>query len=373
VAGKRAEVAAKGYAGDTARAQRYPSLSAQATANDNNTRPVATLRARQPLWAFGRIDAGIAYADADKAVDEADLLRVQRQLIDQTAVAYVRVLGARSRLAVAEDNVASLNALSEQIRRRHQGQLASLADVRLAEARLIQARAQRDRYAGELSVAENDLQALTQTPVQAVGAIPSSITQLPASSDIEALAVDQSTDMRLKAERVALARSDVDREKVATMPTVYLQGDRFFNQTGSAANMVMGLTIEASIDGLGFASKGRGEAAGARLIAAQEDLKASRMEVVRTVRSLLANRDLQQGLLDGQNLSVAELKELLASYQRQYQAGSKAWMDVLNMQRELTEQRLQAAQAESDWLMYTLKLAALTGRLDALAFSISKD
>jgi adhesin transport system outer membrane protein len=218
-------------------------------------------------------------------------------------------------------------------------------------------------------VAENDLQALTQTPVQAVGAIPSSITQLPASTDIEALALGQSTDMRLKAERVALARSDVDREKVATMPTVYLQGDRFFNQTGSAANMVMGLTIEASIDGLGFASKGRGEAAGARLLAAQEDLRATRMEVVRTVRSLLANRDLQQGLLDGQNLSVTELKELLASYQRQYQAGSKAWMDVLNMQRELTEQRLQAAQAESDWLIYTLKLAALTGQLDALALS----
>ena len=367
VAGKRAEVAAKGYAGETARAQRYPSISAQATANDNSTHPV-TLRARQPLWAFGRIDAGIAYADADKVTEEADLVRVQRQFIDQTAVAYAKVLGAKARESVAKENVTSLEALFEQIQRREQGQLASLADVRLAQARLIQARAQLDRYRGELDVARNDLLAFTQSRVAADREVTPSLTQLPASTELENQAMTQSADVQWKRRRVELARADAEREKAAPMPTLYLQGDKYFNQPAYANDAIVGLTLEASVDGLGFAARGRSQAADARLLAAQEDLKTTRTELERTVRSLSTSRQVQQGLIDTQGQSVAELKELLASYQRQYEGGSKSWLDLLNMQRELTEQRLQETQAHNDWLIYSLKLAALTGRLDAIAF-----
>lgn len=372
VAGKRAEVAAKGYIGDSARAQRYPTVSAQATANDKSTHPV-TLRARQPLWAFGRIDAGIAYADADKLTEEADLVRVQRQLIDQTSVAYVRVLGATARLVVAEDNSSSLVTLSKQIKRREQGELASLADVRLAQARLIQAQGQQDRYRGELEVALNDLLAFTQTRIAADPAVPPGIVQLPSAAELESLAVANSADVQLKERRVELARADTDREGTASMPTVYLQGDRYVNQAANAGNpnslnsTVVGVVLEGSLEGLGFAARGRSQAARARLLAAQEDLKATRTELERTVRSLLASRQLQQNLVNSQAQSVAELKELLVSYRRQYEAGSKSWQDLLNMQRELTEQRLQEAQAQNDWLIYSLKLAALTGRLDAVA------
>ena len=67
------------------------------------------------------------------------------------------------------------------------------------------------------------------------------------------------------------------------------------------------------------------------------------------------------------NNLVSEQKELFASYQRQYDAGSKTWLDLLNMQRELNEQHLQKAQADNEWLIASLKLAALTGRLDQVA------
>ena len=66
-------------------------------------------------------------------------------------------------------------------------------------------------------------------------------------------------------------------------------------------------------------------------------------------------------------LTKAELSEILDSYQRQYEAGQKAWLEVLNIQRELNEQQQQLAQAKNDWLIYTLKLLAMTGSLDTLA------
>ena len=104
--GKTAEVDAKGYAAEAARALRYPSLSAELSSDDTNA-DVFSLTAVQPLWAFGRIDSAIAYADADIIVESAELLQIKRDLIEQTAVAYARVLRVHHSLKVTLANIAS--------------------------------------------------------------------------------------------------------------------------------------------------------------------------------------------------------------------------------------------------------------------------
>jgi adhesin transport system outer membrane protein len=345
-------------------------LSGQIASGDDSSQ-ATNVRVRQPLWAFGRIDSNIAFADADKVAEEADLILVKRQLLDQTAVAYARVQGAQQRLDIAVENVAELDILHQRIQRRERGQMASVADVRLALTRLMQARARQERFNGELVVAETDLRTLTQIAVQVEQSVPSELTHLPGDAELEELALAQSGEILLKTQQVALARADARREKVSIMPTVYLQADHSsIEQSARAADdddTVVGVVLEGSLDGMGFAALGRGKAATARLQAAMEDLKATRNEISRTVKSLATNRKLQQDLIDIQRQSIEELREILASYQRQYEAGHKTWLDVLNLQREWNEQSLQQAQAENDWLIYTLKLAALTGGLDALA------
>ena len=380
LSGKQANVAAKVFTGDSTRAQRYPSLSGQVAtqgstdpkvnayynnASYNGNRPM-TFRARQPVWAFGRIDSNIAYADADVTAEKADLLRVQRQLMDQTVTAYVQVQGAQKRQRIAEDYVASLDKLYQQIQRREQGQMASMADVRLALARLLQARAQQDRYRSEVVIAENDLLSLTQIPVHVDHDVPDSMTHLPGDAELEELAQQQSADVVLKTRQAALAQAEVRRELSSSMPTLYLEADRYLNQAPYGGDFRVGVTLEAALDGLGFASHGRNMAADARRQAALDELNATRNEISRTVRSLNANRQLQQSLIRSQNQSVKELAEILDSYQRQYEAGYKAWLEVLNMLQELNGQQLQQAQAESDWLTNTLRLVALTGGFDAV-------
>lgn len=364
--GKRAVVAAKEHLSDSVRAQRYPSLSAQATRQDNDVNPV-TLRARQPLWAFGRIDSTIAAADADITTEKADLLRLERQLTDQTVTAYVKVQGVERRLHIAADNIVALELLHEQIQRREQGLLASQADVRLALARLVQARAQRERFDGELAVARSELEALTQLPVATIPAIPDALMRLPPLEILKNEAQEASADVRFQRQRVALADADVEREKLAPMPTVYLQADRAHNQPGYSRDTRVGIVIEGNFEGLGFAAAGRSAAAVARSQASREDLAVSHNDVHRVVHSLFANWRSQLALAGSQRTSVIELSEILASYQRQYEAGTKAWLDVLNMLRELTDQRLLEVQAETDWQTSSLRLAVLIGKLDDMA------
>ncbi|WP_369412294.1 TolC family protein [Geotalea toluenoxydans] len=49
---------------------------------------------------------------------------------------------------------------------------------------------------------------------------------------------------------------------------------------------------------------------------------------------------------------------------RQYDAGRKTWVDVLNAQRELSDARLALEQTRSSFQENSLRLAVLLGRLD---------
>lgn len=363
--GKLSEVNASGFDGDVARAQRYPSLSGQWASNDDHTRP-GSVRLRQPLWAFGRIDSSIDFADASLTANQAEYIQLMRQVLDMTVTAYAHVQGSRARLQIAEDNLHSLTRLYQQIQRRQSGELASVADVRLALARMVQAQSQKDRYLTELDVATADLLSLTLVPVDTKPAIPAALLQLPATADLASLAQEKSATVQLKLQRIKLAQALVAREQSAAMPTVYLQGDQAFNQPSVTDKPRVSIVLEASLDGMGFSTVGRTRAADARVQGSTDDLNAARNEVRRTVTGLVSNLQLQQSLEKSQTESVNEVKAILDSYQRQYESGFKSWLDVLNMQRELTEQRLLQVQASNDGQVSALRLKVLIGGLDVV-------
>jgi adhesin transport system outer membrane protein len=60
-------------------------------------------------------------------------------LLEETAVSYSNVQGARERRAVAEQSVQRHQELQQQIQRRAAGGLASTVDVSMAQTRLLQA------------------------------------------------------------------------------------------------------------------------------------------------------------------------------------------------------------------------------------------
>ncbi len=376
VAGQEAEVEAKRYAADGARSQRYPTLSAQAQQYTESDRSVlsgddlshpAVLRVRQPIWAFGRINNTIAAANAGVSTEQADLLRVRRQLLEDTAVAYALVRASDKAIGIARQNVAEHQGLLAQIERRVEGQLASSADARLATTRLTQARAQLERSVSEREIALQDLAGLTLEPLSASQPLPSGLLQPPASTDLIEQAIDSSAEIRFRQQQLEQAEAEVDRARTHDMPTIYLQADQLFDQPGLRDDSQVSVVFEGSLDGLGFAARGRrGEAVASRLAAAQ-DLATARLELRRELERLASNRRLQSELIELQTQSVGDLEMLLGSYQRQYESGTKSWLDLMNLQRELYEQRRQLAQAESEWQIYSLQLLARTGGLDSLA------
>ncbi|MEH4625831.1 TolC family protein [Phytobacter diazotrophicus] len=141
LASQQALVRSKEASADSARAARLPTLGASAGTgqisgySDSRT---TTLSVSQPLWAFGRIDSAIDYADNDTLAQQATAWATRRELLEDTAVAYANIQGIRERLAVAESNVNNHQALQEQI-------LAQSATVRAREAAVTLAEADVER------------------------------------------------------------------------------------------------------------------------------------------------------------------------------------------------------------------------------------
>ncbi len=369
LASQQALVRSKEANADSARAARLPTLGASAGTGQisgYNDSTSTTLSVSQPLWAFGRIDSAIDYADDDTLAQQATAWATRRELLEETAVAYANVQGVRERLAVAESNVNNHQALQEQIQRRAQGGLASSADVSLAKARLLQARSSLEQAKSDLLTAESTLLSLTQEPIASDLPVPGNILQLPADQAIQEQVLAQSATVRAREAGVTLAETDVERQRTSSLPTVSLQASRndYSGIPNQRNNNTINIVVTGTMEGLGLVNRGLQNAALERVESARQDLAQQRHSEDIQTRQLLDQRDANQTLLVGYEQSVVELSDTLASFRRQYESGYKSWLDVLNAVRELTEQQQALVSVRSAWRVDSLRLAARTGRMD---------
>ncbi|PKH04141.1 transporter [Psychromonas sp. MB-3u-54] len=367
VKGKQAELEAQQYGVSSAKAKRYPTLSTQAS-NVNDNYNQATLRLDQPIWAFGKIDTEIARAESEANAEQWRLLDIQRQLLEETATVYAKIEGIKLRIQVAEINTEAHQGYYDRLARRQQGQLSSEADMRLAYARLLQAQSQLLSFKGELSDAQSELQTLTQIRVSTEFAVDPVLAQLPSNAAVQRLAIAQEANILLKRQNLQVLRLGLKTEKLASLPTLYFRAEAdLLDSTSGNNDLRAGLTFESSFEGLGLVARGRVKGAEANLAAARYDLDSSINETRRRISSLMLNRQIQQGLISAYKETVDAMQETLDSFLRQYETGRKSWLELLNMQRELTALQIQLVQSKNDWLILSLRVASLTGSLDKQA------
>lgn len=365
---RRDELQALGFDLQSEKARRYPSLSLQAEALSNEQSQVFA-RLQQPLWVGGRIDGAIDQAGMRLRSGETSLLTLQRQLMEETAATYAVLSGVRKRLAAAELNVQEHERLLGLISRRQVGSIASEADVRLARSRLTLATTVREQLNGQLKRTLTDLKALTQVPVPGLLPIPGSLTALGDHTTIVPRIVEASATVRQRLVDVEVARAEAELRRSDMMPSLYARLDQDIyasdrNRT-LPSDTRAGVVLEGSLEGVGFAGWKRVRSADSRVDAARKEVEAARNEARRRAEALLAETESLQMVMQSNELLVTATEETLASFMRQYDAGRKTWVDVLNAQRELSDARLALEQTRSSLQENSLRLAVQLGRLDS--------
>lgn len=358
--GKRSAKAAAKDDLDGAQWQRYPSPSLEASSQSGGA---GLLRIDQPLWSGGRITASIDAAGnrldaAGAAVDEARL-----DLTLRVIAASTEALRQQARQQHGQHGVDEHKKLLALMERRVAQEVSPLADQNLASSRLYAAANELSLSTQALTNALSQLAQLAGEPVTFVASSSTTSANLPISLSQESAllqALSVSPTLRRLAFEEEVANTDIASKQSAYLPQLVLRLEH------SAAGQVTdnrAMLVLSAQPGAGLSARSGVQAALAR----REAARLAREAAVRDVRDRVAQdwNDWQASRTRLENALQAGImsSDVSNSYARQFTAGRKSWIDVLNAVRETTQAEWAVDDAQAQVLAASLRLAAQTGLL----------
>jgi adhesin transport system outer membrane protein len=362
VLGKRSSLAAAQSDREGAEWQRYPTPSLEASTQNGGA---GLLRIEQPLWSGGRITAGIDAAGSRFDAAGAALDEARQELTLKVIAAATEALRQQARQQHSVAGVKEHEKLLAMIQRRVVQEVSPLADQRLAASRLYAATNELSVITQALNNALAQLSQLAGQPVTTFVAQGLSEAGAPASLDSAlTLALAHSPTLRRLRFEEEAANAEIASKRSVYMPQLALR----LETTGGLESL--GLTVDNRAVLVVLAQPGAGLSA-----KSGADAAVSRRDAVRMAREA-ADRDVRERVtLDWNEWVAAPLRlenadqarvmstEVSESYARQYTAGRKTWIDVLNAVREATQSELAEDDARAQMLAASLRLRALTGTL----------
>ena len=270
---------------------------------------------------------------------------------------YFDALLAFERVRVLEEGLAEHRQLVERIERRVAQEVSPLADLTLARSRLTQLEvemttAQEIGQSAMLRLAEFVGEPVPR-PVFPDGAI---MDGLPAQQvAVQDMLVCSPSLDRLESQ-INVAEANVRSARSALFPQLLLQLSQ--NElTGARAAIVLraqtgnGLSRFASVD----SARSRVDQAVAELGQADREVR-TRLDSEYIVLRSSRQRE------EAGRLAADAASDLLASYQRQFVAGRRSWLDVLNAAREVTSAQVAESDARVNMVASATRILALSCR-----------
>lgn len=323
---------------------------------------VSTLRVQQPLWTGGRLSAGLDKAEAGVSAGQAALDEVRQQLGVRVVQAYGEWHAAHLKTLAIDKSEATHVLLREQVQRRIAEGASAPSDLTLAVARLESivadgeaARAQRDialARLGQLLGRTVDAGVLLGSPAQPLAVIGGAQTQLEQALAISPTLQKVQAQARVQEAVIAERRADAS-------PEVYVRVERQYGSyvfpDGPPQNRVF----------VGLSTRfGAGLSLGASIEAARTQHRAALAEIETQSRSVSEQVLTDQALAASTARRISAVKaslqaaaEVSQSYDRQFLAGRKSWLDVMNAARELAQTETQLADLQSTELVVSWRLA----------------
>ncbi|MDB5811747.1 MAG: hypothetical protein JWN94_3869 [Betaproteobacteria bacterium] len=350
--------------------QRFPTPSLE-LGGDNNGVATTLFRLQQPLWTGGRITAGIDAANSRHEAAEMAIGETKQELLFRIIAGYVEATRQQERAATVAKGVEQHEQLLGMITRRVQQEASPQVDQGLAQSRLYQAANDLSQVKQALATALTQLSVLAGQPIASVIPLDSNDAT---GAGSKSGAIDQAIGASLTLERLtfdeAAAQADVDLKKASILPQLSV---RYENARASAPlNGIPGystsrvLLVVESQTGAGLSALSGIEAAAARRDAIRLQRETARRDIEERVAIDWDEWMAARNRLDNSRFASTSAREVAESYTRQFTAGRKTWLDVLNTIRESTQSDVAVIDAHAQVAAALLRLRLETGNLMGL-------
>lgn len=321
---------------------RLPSVGVQGVALGTGGGLGSQLVVDQPIYSFGRLGATIDRAKALRLAREAEVDEIVLNVALDTVNAYFEIARLAKRQAILAASLDEHRLLLESIGRRVEQEVSARSDLELARSRTAQ-------LEQDLALVVSQRQAATTRLYQLVGDErydPGNVpTYDPAvhHPDPEG-AVDQAVACsprrgRLTAQTL-IARAETRQARRSFFPQLSAQYS-YNDIIGSRA----GVAITAQTSG-GLSNLAAADAARARETSTQLDVVTAERELRERVANDLVENAAARARITSSGTASSSAENVTESFKRQFIAGRRTWLDVMNATREATSAELGAADAE---------------------------
>lgn len=352
-----------------------PNLSSNYDKDDGM---VSRASLRQPLWTGGKLKANINQAIYDDKAAMAYVYEQQNTVAKNTIDIWRGYVYAIALQQLYVDSLKQLAEFEAMMKRRVEQGVSAKIDLELVTNRILQ---DQNAYQGAVQqqrIAEARLSQLLGEDITGKHAPNISLAQMARyvkaqSGNFESLAFSQSginNPSVIKQQfQIEAAKQGVKSQQASRFPTVYAQYEYVYYHKGKKENddqFSVGLDYDP---GSGFSNMALARASQARvqgLEQSQEAVRRTVMEGIQTQFQEFVNaKDQELSLVS----AVAGSQIVVDSYRRQFIAGRKSWLEVLNAVREKSGYEQQLLQIQSQMIASFYKLEVDFGLMPWQNFS----
>lgn len=326
-----------------------------------------TLQISQIFELFGKREARVAAGAA--GVDVATIQRkaVRLEVLSDTTIAFVTVLGLQRRVQILDEHIAALDRLAPLLQRRVDAGASSPAETGRANVASDLVKADRERARGSLSSARRDLAVLmgdTSPQFAAVSGRLEAVGRPPSFQSVVA-AIEANPQLVRWTAVFAQRNAELLLARLKPYPDVQLSaGWRHFSETGDDA-VRLGVTVPIPVF-----DQNQGN-----ILSAQESFAKAGAERAANKASLIlvagrAYDSLQASLRELALLrdsTVPKARQAAAAIGDGYGQGRFTLLEVLDAQATLTQAQLREQEAQQNFHIAVATIEGLVGNPFALA------
>lgn len=342
----------------SAKWQRAPSFTGNLAYLDDSGTPEPEVVVEAPIWAGGRISANIRRARAQEDVSSAQYVETVQQLALTVSQVYFEIARLTLREQLLEESLAEHLRLVQTMERRVAQEVSPQADLELARSRAAQIQ---QEYTVSQAARETNLRILAQLvadPSYDLGPVPyfDPDMDLASKETLEEQAVAYDPEISRRRSEADISRADLDLRRAAILPQVnaqYSYSDIFGSRVG---------VVLRSQTGSGLSALSDVASAQARIQTALENVRVSEQELRREVAADIINFEAAKARAVISTDAAATSARVSESYTRQFIAGRRSWLDVMNALREAVNNAIGKTDAEITALATATRLLLNSGR-----------
>lgn len=357
---KSGRAALRAAAADVRSAQwlRFPSLSANLAYLDDSRGAQPQITLDQPIWTGGRITSNIRRARAAETAQSAAYVGVVEELALTTTDTYFQIATLTRREQLLAESLREHLRLVQTMERRVAQEVSPNADLELARSRAAQIEQDYTNTQAQRQTALRVLAEFIADPSYDLGPLPvyDPEIQLPARDALEEQSVAFDPNLKRLTAEADVARAEYDSRKAAILPQLSAQytHDEFFGSR-------VGLAVRAQSSG-GLSQFSEVNGARLRIDSALEARRQAELRLRREIASDVIQYDAAKARASISTRASATASNVADSYMRQFIAGRRSWLDVMNALREAVNAQIGKADAEQAALSAAVRLTLRSGR-----------